>query len=252
MPRDRSVLRAALFVLCPVALVAQVTMLPAFDAASVRASKRLVPGNKSVNPNGIVYSNVTLSDCLEAAWNVKRYQISGPEWLQSDTYDITAKVESEADKERMMLMLRTLLADRFKLTLHRETRERAVYALVVTKNGPKLHAADDDSNFDSAFVDGGIAFRKRSMSDLADYLSGVSVVDRPVLDKTGLQGRFDFTLRLFEDRPGMTGFDKKFAMKDAEHIFTDLQEQLGLKLESSKAPVEILVIEHAEKVPTEN
>ena len=97
--------RAALFALGSVALVAQATAQPAFDAASVKVSKKLVPGNRSVNPNGIVYSNVTLSDCLEAAWNVKRYQISGPEWLHFDTYDIIAKTEGEADRERLMLML---------------------------------------------------------------------------------------------------------------------------------------------------
>src|ERR1700676_355415 len=92
-PKESFMLRAALFALCPVALVAQVTVPPAFDAASVKVSEKLAPGNRSVNPNGIVYSNVTLSDCLEAAWNVKRYQISGPDWLHSDTYDIIAKTE---------------------------------------------------------------------------------------------------------------------------------------------------------------
>ena len=245
-------LRIALLAFCPVALVAQVTTLPAFDVASVKPSKMLVPRNQSVTPSGLVYTNVTLGDCIETAWHVKRYQVSGPEWLQSDRYDITAKAEGKADKERLMLMLQTLLADRFKLTLHRETRERAVYALVTAKNGPKLQAAEDDSGIGSAFVDGGLAFRKMSMLAFADYFAGLSAIDRPVLDRTGLKGGFDFTLRLFEDRPGMTGFDKKFAMKDAEHIFTDLQEQVGLKLESSKAPVAVLVIDHAEKVPTEN
>lgn len=149
-----------------------------------------------------------------------------------------------------MTMLQTLLADRFKLTTHRETRERAVYLLTAAQNGPKFHTADDTGT-ESAFVDGGIAFRKMSMAALADYLAGLTVIDRPVLDRTGLKGNFNFTLRLFEERAGMSGFDRKFAMRDAEHVFTDLQEELGLKLEPSRAPVEILVINSVER-PSDN
>jgi uncharacterized protein (TIGR03435 family) len=233
-------------------MVAQVVTPPAFDVASVKASKMASPRNQTADPGGIVYTNVTLGDCIEAAWNVRQYQISGPEWLQSDRFDIAARVEGAAGKDRLMLMLQTLLADRFKLRLHRETIERAVYVLVTAKNGPRLHAAEDESGTGSALVEGGIAFQKTSMRALADYLAGLSAIDRPVVDRTGLKGGFDFTLRLFEERPGMRAFDRKFAMKNAEHVFTDLQEQLGLKLEPSKAPVEILVIDHAEKVPMEN
>jgi uncharacterized protein (TIGR03435 family) len=239
-------------VFVPVALIAQVTALPVFDVASVKPSKMLVPSNQSITSGGIIYTNVTLSHCIETAWNVKPYQISGPEWLHSERYDIAAKAEGMADKDRMMLMLQALLADRFKLTLHQEIRERAAYVLVTAKNGPKIQAAEDDSGIGSRVVDGGIAFRKMSMPAFVDYLAGLSAVDRPVLDRTGLKGGFDFTLKLFEEGPGMTGFDKKLAMKGAEHIFTDLQEQVGLRLESSRAPVEILVIDHAEKVPTGN
>jgi uncharacterized protein (TIGR03435 family) len=237
--------RLVLFILCPLVLLAQ-----AFDVASIRPSRMQGPRDKSVNPGGIFFSNVTLSDCVEAAWSIKPYQISGgPNWLRSDTYDIVAKA-GNADKEQLMLKLRILLAERFKLAVHRETREHAVYLLVTAKNGPKFHITDDGGN-ESAFVDGGMAFRRMSMPALAEYLSGLSAIERPVLDRTGLSGNFNFTLRLFEDRPGMTGFDKKFAMRDAEHVFTDLQEQLGLKLEPSQAQVEILVIDSVER-PSEN
>jgi uncharacterized protein (TIGR03435 family) len=243
--------RVAVFVLCPIALLAQITALPTFDAASVKPSRMLVPRDESANAGGLSFSNVTLSDCIEAAWGVKPYQISGgPEWARSDTYDVAAKAGGNADREHLMAMLQTLLAERFHLALHRETRERAVYLLVAAKNGPKLRVADNNGGA-AEFVDGGIAFRKMSMPALADYLAGLTVVDRPVLDGTGLNGSFDFTLRLFEDRPGLSGFDKKFAMRDAEHVFSDLQEQLGLKLEPSKAPVGILIIDSVER-PTEN
>jgi uncharacterized protein (TIGR03435 family) len=223
-PQRRLSVRHPLLVFVPVALVAQVVTPAAFDVASVRASKMLTARSQTADPGGIAYANVTLSDCIEAAWDVKPYQISGPEWLQSDRFDISARVEGPASKDRLMLMLQTLLSDRFKLRLHRETMERSVYVLVTAKSGPRLHAAQDESETGSAFVEGGLAFKNVSMRAFADYLGGWSAIDRPVRDRTGLMGGFDFTLRLFEDRPGMTGFDRKFAMRDAEHIFTDLQE----------------------------
>jgi uncharacterized protein (TIGR03435 family) len=243
--------RIALFILWPIALLAQLSAVPAFDVASVKPSRMLSPRDTSLHPNGISYSNVTVIDCVAAAWNVKPYQISGgPDWLRSDTYDVAAKTTGNTDKDHLMMMLQTLLADRFKLMTHRETRERPVYLLTPVQNGPKFHQADDTGT-ESAFVGGGIAFRKMSMPALADYLAGLTVIDRPVLDRTGLEGSFNFTLRLFEEHPGMSGFDKKFAMRDAEHVFTDLQEQLGLKLEPSRAPVEMLVINSADR-PSEN
>lgn len=243
--------RFALFVLWPIALLAQFGAVPAFDVASIKPGRMPGPRDTSVNPNGISYSNVTVIDCVAAAWNVKPFQISGgPDWLRSDRYDVAAKTTGDTDRDHLMMMLQTLLADRFKLMTHRETRDRAVYLLKVVQNGPKFHAADD-SGTESAFVDGGIAFRKISMPALAGYLAGLTAIDRPVLDETGLKGSFSITLRLFEEHTGMSGFDKKFAMRDAEHVFTDLQEQLGLKLESSRAPVEILVINSVAR-PSEN
>jgi bla regulator protein blaR1 len=241
----------ALFVMWPIALLAQSGAVPAFDVASVKPSRMLGPRDTSVNPNGISYSNVTVIDCVAAAWNVKPSQISGgPDWSRSDRYDVAAKTTGSTDKDHLMMLLQTLLADRFKLMTHRETRQRAVYLLTAVQNGPKFHASDD-AGTESVFVDGGIAFRKMSMPALADYLTALTVIDRPVLDRTGLKGSFDFTLRLFEEHTGMTGFDKKFAMRDAEHVFTDLQEQLGLRLEPARAPVETLVINRAER-PSEN
>ncbi|HTA43878.1 MAG TPA: TIGR03435 family protein [Bryobacteraceae bacterium] len=246
------ILRATLLALCPLAVFSQVPVPLSFEVASIKPSMMLAPRDQSITSTGIVYTNVTLVDCIEAAWGVRRYQISGPEWLRSDKYDIIAKAGGVASKTQLMLMLRALLADRFGLTVHRETKDRAIYVLVLGKDGPRFQAAGSSYGTGSTFVEGGMAFRRMSMAGFADYLAGLDAIDRPVLDRTGLNGEFDFTLRLFEARPDMTGFDKKFAMKGAEHIFTDLQEQLGLKLDSIKAPVEILVIDHAEKIPSSN
>lgn len=210
------------------------------------------PRDESIRPNGIVFTNVTLGDCIEAAWAIRPYQISGPEWLRSDKYDIMAKSAGKANRGQLLLMLQTLLADRFKMTAHRETKERSVYALVMGRNGSKLKAAGDSDEAGSKYVDGGIAFRSTSMAGFADYLAGLDPIDRAVIDRTGLNGKFDFTLRLFEERSGMTGFDKKFAMKAGENIFTDLQDQLGLKLDPTRAPIEVLVVDHAERIPSVN
>jgi uncharacterized protein (TIGR03435 family) len=140
-------------------------------------------------------------------------------------------------------MLQTLLASRFKLALHRENKELSVYALVVAKNGQKLTNAKDEGGPDIRVSDGSFIFQNVSMPDFAEKLSDLRTIDRPVVDRTGIQGVFDITLKsaasaMLED--------------DGPSVFTLIQDQLGLKLEAKKAPVEILIIDHAEKVPTEN
>ncbi len=151
-----------------------------------------------------------------------------------------------------MSMLQTLLADRFKLRLHREEKDLPVYALVIGNKGPKLRKAASDGEAEASVVPdaGSLVFKNHSMSEFADFLS--RVMDRPVLDMTGLKDLFDFNLRLFESDTSPA--DMKRAIgggQMAASMFTLIQD-LGLKLEPRKAPVEILVIDHAEKVPTEN
>jgi len=108
-----------------------------FDVASIRATTDRRDESLVVNPGSLIYSRVSLKDCLEAAYGVKRYQISGPDWLDTQLFDIAARVEGNHGREEIMLMLQTLMADRFKLELHREQKEQPVYALLVGKNGPK-------------------------------------------------------------------------------------------------------------------
>jgi uncharacterized protein (TIGR03435 family) len=185
--------------------------------------------------------NATLKFCIIAAYGVPDYLIEGgPKWITSDSYEITAKGSGQHDQ--LVRMLQTLLADRFKLTVHRETKQRSAYALAVGKNGPKLYPSDwgGDSFLGRRGGRGPLNGRKASIPQLASTLS--NLMGKKVLDQTGLTGAYDFTL--------------EYAPADAvdsslPSLFTALQEQLGLKLAAITTAVEVLVIDHAEK-PSED
>jgi uncharacterized protein (TIGR03435 family) len=200
----------------------------------------------------------------------------GPSWIDSERYDVDAKAEASAIPanapntvlwEKTRLMLRTLLAERFKLSIRRETKEMPVYELVVAKNGPKLKKADRDCDA-SATACHGFSGGPRQLSgtavdmyDLALTLSGFS--GRPVLDKTGVQGVFDIKLQWnpFADRTQPAQDVQRSPQAEAREpsldpgslpsLFTALEQQVGLRLELRKGPVETYVIDHAER-PTEN
>jgi uncharacterized protein (TIGR03435 family) len=182
--------------------------------------------------------------------------------LDSGTYDIEAKAEDgSAQTPQLKRMLQTLLADRFKLSLRRETKDLQVYVLLVAKGGPKLQKAEERACPD--VVDGdalrrgtlchfliggpgtGWAGRTIDMQDLADALT--TRVGRPVLDKTGIKGAFDIKTSAWSPGAGDADGARPAADSNSPSLFTVLEEQLGLKLESRRAPVEILVVEHAEK-----
>jgi uncharacterized protein (TIGR03435 family) len=226
---------------------------PAFEVASIRPVKSMKDRKSlTVDPGRITYVNVTLQDCILAAYGVKPYQISGPGWLDTERYDISAKAADAVPTPELMRMLQTLLADRFQLKLHHETRELSVYALVVAKNGPKLQPGDPGSEpaMDFATIPGGVSFRNYSMSGLAGQLSGrVFGLERPVVDQTGLAGVYNLSLKLADSIA-----DLKRAAEKGENppVFTILQEQAGLRLAAQKAATDFLVVDHAEKVPTEN
>jgi uncharacterized protein (TIGR03435 family) len=218
----------------------------AFELASVKANKSGDTGSRFHVRNGtFTATNNSLQDCIRWAYGVRDYQISGPDWLKSERYDIVAKASSPVPGGQIMLMLQTLLADRFKLTLHREQKLLPVYALVAGKNGLKLHKAETGGSHTN-WGRSRLTAQQTSMLQFAETLS--RKMDRPVLDMTGLEGVFDFILEYTpDDDRGVAGDSVP-----GPSIFTAMQEQLGLKLEARKAPAEILVIDHAEKVPAEN
>jgi uncharacterized protein (TIGR03435 family) len=215
------------------------------------------------NQGSLRMSGVTLKRCILYAYRMQDYQVSGgPDWLDKDRYEISAKAADQAEKltgtanrERMEAMLQTLLADRFKLVIHRETKVLPAYALVVAKGGFKLKEVQPDGGTSTSSGRGKLTAGKISMEQLATTLSGM--MDRPVVDMTGIKGVFNLKLEWTPDdsqpavKPG--GNDEPVSLDKASgpSIFTAIQEQLGLRLEAQKAPVEKIIVDHAEK-PSEN
>ena len=220
---------------------------PEFQVASVKPA---VPGPQGVWVTGdrIRMLNMSLKQLIEFAYDVKGYQVSATGWIEYDKYDAIAKVSEDEAKlpwekkfALMRLMTRTLLADRFKLVLHRGSKELPVYALVVAKNGSKIRELGPNPG-DNVKVDsrrGHLSAQQMPMSQLVEILG--SQMDRPLLDMTGIQGIFDVTLDWSPENPDPSVAETKPPLELA------LQDQLGLNLESRKSPIEVLVVDHADK-----
>jgi uncharacterized protein (TIGR03435 family) len=166
------------------------------------------------------------------------------------SFDIVAKYPAETGNAQRALMLQTLLAERFHLAIHRESKEMSAYALVVAKNGPKLievkPSATGTSNGRGRFQD-----RAISMAGLADQLA--RELERPVVDKTGLTAVYDLKLEWTpDDQPAVKGDGAPGEPAMGPSIITALQEQLGLKLQTQKASVETIVVDHVDRAPVEN
>ena len=226
---------------------------PEFDAASIKPSKA-AGERKSMNSDAgrITYTNVTLRDCLMSAYDAKDYQISGPDWMRTDRYDIVATAGSATSDDAMKLMLQKLLIARFQMTVHREKRELPVYAMVIGKNGTKLKETETPGKSNMRINGGGVVFSSVTIPELIDYMSRLRTaeMDRPVVDNTGLKGRYDFSVNLFGSQEEMMAAVSKSDFGSS--IFTLLQEQLGLKLESQKLPLDMVIVDKAERVPTDN
>ena len=296
-------------------------------AGVIRLGQQGGPGSR--DPGHVTYTFSTIRDLIVDAYSVKRNQVSGsPNRVDSERFDIVAKVPAGATKEQVKIMLQNLLAERFKLALHRETKELPIYALVLAAKGPKLKdstASDTPPTSDSQSEEGRVAksgtqdaapplrlpprlgirgmrigpdgcpetspmgtgagrtftmmtpngecmiSNDQTMDGLANELS--SRFDRPVIDQTGLKGKYNLRLRydaasmpggrggrMSKDTkddpgPGPVGGDSGNGVAldgDPPSIFNAVQEQLGLKLEGKKGPVVLLVIDHVEKTPTRN
>jgi len=232
----------------------QTTPAPAFEAASIKPSK-VEPGGSSgitTRKGGISARNVTLKRCIRGAYDVQESQIVGPKWAGEDRYDIDAKAAGPSGDSELMAMLQSLLAERFGLAFHRETRELPGYALVVGKSGLKAKRSQPDGDSRSISSRVAIDAQACSMRRLAQKLS--EVIHAPVADLTGVPGEFDFQLKWtpedMQARPPSDGNKPGSALADLANgpsVFTALQEQLGLKLEPRKVPTEVLVIDRAEK-----
>jgi uncharacterized protein (TIGR03435 family) len=224
-----------------------------FDAASIKPSKGTGERRSMTSDAGrITYTNVTLRDCLMSAYDVKDYQVSGPDWIATDRYDLVATAGGATSDDSMKLMLQNLLLDRFQLSVRREKKELPVYAMVVGKNGPKLHETENPGRSTLGMNGGGVVFSSVTIQQLIDYISRFpsAELDRPIMDETGLKGHYDATVNLFGTQEEMMAAVRKGDL--GASIFTLLDEQLGLKLEPRKMTLEMVVVDKAERAPTEN
>ena len=248
------------FAVCAFPVGAQPKAPLTFEVASLRPTQgasdfagiRPAPGGERY-----VASNMSLRLLLMVAWSVKPEQINGgPSWVDSDRWDMQAKAERPSSTEELHAMLENLLVERFQLKFHRDTKELPAYVLSVDKNGPKLtpHSAQ---NAGEQWIDTKIerVVQVKMTATLAPmrYFAWrlSQALDRPVIDRTGLTGGFDFTLSYTRDLPpGM----RPGALLNGEpidtsglNIFEALRQQLGLDLKPQRGPVEVYVIDHAEK-----
>jgi uncharacterized protein (TIGR03435 family) len=220
---------------------------PRFEAASIRPSnpEELAGPSGMQTGRGLVRAtNVTLKRTIAGAYGVGQDRIlGGPEWSESDRFQITAKADQPVGEDVLNAMLQTLLAERFKLVLHRVARTGETMVLEVAKNGPKLPpagAAPPSYNNGHSRLDA----TGLSMSKLVEILS--RDLKLPVVDRTGLKGAYNFTLRWNPDSAGAIEPDDAAAALRLE-MSTAIAQQLGLSLKSQRTPVEMLVIDHAEK-----
>jgi uncharacterized protein (TIGR03435 family) len=236
-----------------------------FEVASIKPA---APGARGMGfqsmPGGSIrMKNVTLRLLVTYAWDIRDHQLQGgPAWLDTEHYDILAKPESEIPRTpegsaKTKRLVQTMLVERFGLGYHRETKEMPVYALVTAKNGPKLADSPPDTQNSMMLGRGTLEGKHMKTSDLARMLS--DQLGRTVVDKTGLTGDYDFTMKWVPDLGETTGPKglpqeppkEVVQAPDGPSLFTAIQEQLGLKLEGRKGPVEMFVIDRAEK-PSEN
>jgi bla regulator protein BlaR1 len=229
-----------------------------FEVASIKASppEMLSSGFRLVGGGRLEGSHVTVRDMVAFAYDVRDFSVTGgPGWASTDRFEILAKAEADATKPQMREMLKLLLADRFKLAIRHETKQATLYRLVVAKGSPGIQRSSATSGFLKFVSRGHIEGEAIPMSGLAAYLQ--TLLGQVVQDQTGLAANYDFKLLWTPDeaqagKPGTQGLAAGNPDDEsAASIFTALQEQLGLKLESSKGPVDNLTIEHVEK-PSEN
>lgn len=235
---------------------------PAFEVASVKASasaggEGMGPGRGgreivTPSPAGVTMRNVHLKTVIQWAYHLQAIQISGPGWLDDNRYDIVAKAAGEVPTDQQRVMMQTLLAQRFKLTCHHETKEMPAYVLTVAKGGHKLKPSESEGEMELKPGAGNrmsASFSRVTMAQLEDMVS--SPLQGVVVDQTGLKGSYDFTLDM---SPFLGGGDfKPTGIEDVITMITQAaKEQLGIIIDQKKVPAEVLIVDHVEKTPVEN
>jgi uncharacterized protein (TIGR03435 family) len=243
---------------------------PKFQVAAVKRAERC-DFNRTIDAGTMALRGLPLKPVLMEAFKVKMEQIEGPAWLESDCFDISAKLPEGATRDQLPAMLQTLLAERFKLDAHREDRPRSGYALVVDKGGPKFKEDDPKANFMGSNARPGLTLygafghgALKGVMTMATLASNLSTQGYgPVQDLTGLTGRYDIDLtwtpdKAFEPRTGdanalaATPPGADIPTPEGPGLFAALREALGLRLERRNVQVQFVVIDHIERIPTEN
>jgi uncharacterized protein (TIGR03435 family) len=253
----RAILGTSLLIFGAGGMFGQPADAPAFEVASVKMNATgsgAGRGREIITPSpaGVTMKNVHLKSVVQWAYHLQAIQISGPSWFDDNRYDIVAKAAGETPVERQRVMMQTLLAERFKLAFHRETKEMPAYVFTVAKGGHKLKPSQSEGEMEvkpSSTSKMAAAFSRVTLAQLSEMAQ--SPLQGVVVDQTGLKGSYDFTLDM---SPFMGGGD--FRPTGIEDIITMIiqavNEQLGIKIEQKKVPAELLIVDHAEKVPVEN
>ena len=265
--------------------VASIKAAPPPDGRGMTVSSSGGPGSK--DPGRWTTQNWNLANLVSLAYNLNRYDYSGPDWMDTARFNISAKVPEGATKDQLRTMVENLLVERFKMKAHRENREMAGYDLVVGKNGAKLTEAVEDPPPDAQpprapgalgalkmdgdgfpelppgrdstmIVMNGRARMRRHNSTMTDLASQMSFqLAKPVHDATGLAAKYDYVLFWSMGPARVPASSESGALPappedTGPNLFNALQQQLGLKLEARKVTVSVLVVDHMERVPTEN
>jgi uncharacterized protein (TIGR03435 family) len=224
----------------------------AFEVASVRPSQQARNGDEArvaITPGSLTIRGVSLRFCIEWAYDTPPFQVDAPAWLSDTGFDIFAKAAQPVSVDSLRSMLRTLLVQRFGVKVHSDRKEMQVYALMLMPRGPKFRkSTTDEPSFFGNDGRAGMLAKQVTMSEFASKIS--EPLGRPVVDATGLQGRYDIRIDVtsYMTAPPKAGGE----LDMTSLLFTAFREQLGLKLVSRKSVVDILVVDHAEKAPAEN
>ena len=252
--------------MCIAAAGRPIQQASAFEVASIKpntisnGARGGCRGSDSrISPNDLMRATVPLGRCvitaarlshlLNIAFDIPLERIYGlPDWDGPFRFDIEAKADDPASttEQHLLTMLQGFLTEQFKLTLHRGLKDDVTFELVVARNGPKNLRKSDTNGHSMVPSGAGLAFSGYSMDALAQFLSSMPSVTRPVKNMTGLEGSFDFRLDVLDTKPDDI-VNLKMALSRWDTIFSDIQQQLGLRLEGSKGSVETLILDHAEK-----
>jgi uncharacterized protein (TIGR03435 family) len=247
---------------------------PRFEVASIKPFEPVPGGPVVMSADGalVTYTNITLLDCIRGAYRVRDFQIVGPDWMTTARFEITAKLPAGASADQIPEMLQALLAERFKLKIRREMKEQRFYALLVGNSGARLEPAEVKAADNSPqalgpdgkprpimgyFTPPGGAVSITAPSATIESLVGLvsRFTARPVVDMTGIKGQYEFQLDFAAETdqgPHTPPVDGAATPAEPAHSVFDAFKQYGLRLEARKAPIEMLIVTHLEKEPTEN